>query len=256
MTATLLVLVLVLVLMLPRFGRLRPMHHDGLGSSYPPVVLSGLGALGIDLAGARDARCDCNHDPLRGGVHILVGADGHRLPDHCHLGDPPPPPRLAALEEGPVGAPEPHGRDRHSGLLGKARGARLGRHRFQVERDGALGEHRDALAPAQRLDRGVERPGRVGGLAFDGDLAGVTKQEADAPLVEQLGFGEETHPPMTSVGDVGERERIQVRRVIGRENHRPTHRDAVPVFDRPLHPVTHRYDACRAQDGIHDFHGR
>ena len=58
--------------------------------------------------------------------------------------------RLPALGVHPLAAPHAHRRHRDPGGRGEARDARLARHELEVGRDLALGEHRDALAGAQR----------------------------------------------------------------------------------------------------------
>ena len=151
-----------------------PRHADlrcvaaRLGIAPPPRVVAGLGALRIDLAGARHARRDRVHDALRSHPHVLVGADRQRLADHRHLRDTPLPARLAALHQDAVRPPQTDRHDGNARLLREARGARLPAHRLEVERDRAFGKHRDALAAPQRVDGGRERLGRVGRPRFTG----------------------------------------------------------------------------------------
>ena len=109
---------------------------------------------------------------------------------------------------------------------------------------------------AQRLDRGVERVHRVRRAALHRDLVRGAQQRAEPALVEELGFGEEPQAPPARVREVRERERVEVRDVVAREDHRPVARDPVFAFDGPPQPVAQAgvEEALRA--GIEGIHGR
>jgi hypothetical protein len=70
----------------------------------------------------------------------------------------------------------------------------------------------------------------------------LVQQEAERLLVEQLGLGQETHPPVAPVGEVRECERVEVRGVVAGEDHGAARWDEVRALDRPSHPVVQRWE--------------
>jgi hypothetical protein len=81
----------------------------------------------------------------------------------------------------------------------------------------------------------------------------LAQQEPERLLVEQLGLGEEPHPPMAAVGEVGEDEWIEVRGVIAGEDHGPARWNEVRALDRPIHPVVQRWQQRGSGHGVHRF---
>ena len=140
-----------------------PVRARGVGIAPPPRSSPRRRAR-VDLAGAGDALDDRRHHPIGRLLHVLVGPGHDRLADHRGLRDTPLPVRLAALREDPVRAPQPDRRDRDAGAPREPRGARLRDHRLEILGDRSLGEHADALAAPQRVDRRrrARRPRRRG----------------------------------------------------------------------------------------------
>ncbi len=69
-----------------------------------------------------------------------------------------------------------------------------------------------------------------------GDLMCGLQQPAQRGLLEQLGLGEEADPAIPPVGDPRQCQRVEVRHVVAREDHRTLLGDVRLALDRPLQP--------------------
>ena len=82
------------------------------------------------------------------------------------------------------------------------------------------------------------------------------EQRTEPALVEQLGLGEEPQAPATAVRDVRERERVEIRDVVAREDHGSGARDALLTFDGPPQPVSQGGVEEALRPGVEGIHGR
>ena len=153
-------------------------------------------------------------------------------------------------------SPERDRRHRHSRLLRKPRRTRLPCHRLEVHRDRALGEHRYALTTGQGRDRNAQRLDRVARAALHGNLMRRVEQRTERLLVEQLRLGEVTHPTAAPIGDVRECQRIEIRHVIAREQHRTMRRNVLFAFDGPTQTEAQPGIKRSSGHGIDRIHGR
>ena len=107
----------------------------------------------------------------------------------------------------------------------------------------------------ERVLGGLERSGRARGAAPHRDLMRAPEDPTQARLGEQLLLGEESHPAPALQSEVGQRERVEVRRVVRRQDHRSRHGQVREAFDLPPHAEVHRWVQERL-DTIEDrLHG-
>ena len=192
------------------------------GSRHHHVVVARRGSLRIDLARPGDALDDRVHDPVgRVASRARRVRSSTGSPTTAVCGDAPLPVRLAALDQDAVRAPQPDRHDRRR--RPPARAARcptcraIGSRSSEIVPSGNTATHSPRASASTAA---VERVGRVGVPALHRDLVRGAQQRAEPALVEQLGLGEEPHAPAAPVGDVRERQRVEIRDVVAREDHR------------------------------------
>ena len=95
-------------------------------------------------------------------------------------------------------------------------------------------------------------------LASINKLAGgvglVPEQDWDFADVPASAYGSD--PTTASIGDPCQRQRIEVRDVVRREDHRTVARDPLLAFDRPSQSVPQSRVEDAFRHGIQDVHGR
>ena len=153
---------------------------------------------------------------------------GDRLADHRRLRDAPLPVRLAALHHDAVRAPQP---DRRHGNAGtRARAAR-----FPTCPPSARGRARSCprgtprrthLAATRRPRHRARAPRSPCRAAPGSGARRAAASRAGACRTARPWRGTGAAAP--AVGDIRERQRVEVRDVIAREDHRPGARDAAP----------------------------
>ena len=84
----------------------------------------------------------------------------------------------------------------------------------------------------------------------------LPEPEPQETMVEQLGLREEPHLPVPAVGEVREDERIEVRHVIAREDHRTAHGDQMCTFDRPSQRAVQYGEQRAPRHAVDRLHGR
>ena len=210
-----------------RVTRVLPVRARGLGIAPPPRRRRPRRSCRVDLAGPGDALDDRGHDPIgrlasrarRAASTIGSPTTAVCATPHCQCG-------LAALGEDPVRSPQPDRRDRHAAHAARAAPCPTCRPSARgPARSCPRGTRRRTRRRASASTAAVERVGGVGAAPADRDLVRGAQQRAEHRLVEQLGLGEEPHVPAAAVGDVRERQRVEIRHVVAREDHRARRRD-------------------------------
>jgi hypothetical protein len=205
----------------------------GLRSPDPPGVLT---PTWPGVAGARlgDLGADGGHDAVGRLVDVLVLADQQRRPDRGEDRQSEVVARLVPRRFDPLAAPDADGHDRHPCRLGQAGGAGLSGPGLEVAGDAALREDPDTLARLEvRLGGAERRPGRLASPLYR-DVAQRGEEPAGKGLAEELGHGQEPHPPTPKVAEVGDDERVEEGDVVGGEHHRPVLGDVLHPGDAPF----------------------
>ncbi len=163
-----------------------------------------------------------------------------RRPGTQHHPDAPP-----ERADGPAGEQElrPPDADRHhrrTGEGGQPGDAALGGHlrEIGVAGGGALRIDHHGGALAHRLHRVDERLPGVAGLPVDGDLAGVPQDEAEPPLLVQLGLGQEAGLASGRIDERAEAQRVEIGDVVGRHDHRAFAWNVEQALAVQSHPET------------------
>ena len=143
--------------------------------------------------------------------------------------DAPLPVRLAALRHDAVRPPQPDRDDGDARLPARAARCptcpRIGSRSCEIVPSGNTATH----SPRRSASTAAESaPRRIGGAAVHRDLVRGAQQRAERRLLEQLGLGEEPDPALAPIGDARQRERVEIRDVIAREDHRTVRRGCSP----------------------------